>query len=652
LKTGNLFDGVSEAIDYDWTPEAPLPLDGIDEIELDFETTGLKWWAGDKPIGVAIRRPDGTAKYYPWGHEGGGNLDEGQMKEFFRREIRNKRITNLNTKFEVHMSRAWGIDLEEQGNVVADVGHYAALLDDHRYKFSLQALAQDYLQDTSQWGATDKTRMKYYHAGQVADGACQDVLRVGALKAIMRPKMTEQGLDKVRELEEDVIFAVAEMEKNAAPLDIEMLRTWEKQTEQDMLKCIYQIYRETGLKVNPDSSTDMDRLFKHLKLPVTAFTDKGRASFTDAVLKKIDHPTIRLVRRAAHLIDLRNKYIVAYSKAVGDDGLLRFNLHQLRTQKDSNDAGGVGTVSGRFSMTDENLQQVMAVEKQVDKYGEDFIIRELFIASMNGQTLEEYRAAQERGQHLFLSADAAQIEYRLFAHYAASPKILAAYKENPTLSFHQTVWELLLPFKPDLLYKPLKNLNFAKIYGAGLIKMAVMMEFITEAEGQQIRAECEASRKKHASHPRLQTAAQVDAVYKQQLPEVQELLDQARNLAEQRGYVKTILGRRSRFPDKQRTHKALNGVIQGSAADVMKLKLVELHKTRKYTGLTMRLTVHDEVCGDTGSEETAKLVNEVLNRQSLDLKVPILWDVNVGRNWASSDIEKLKKKGLFANRAA
>jgi DNA polymerase-1 len=266
-----------------------------------------------------------------------------------------------------------------------------------------------------------------------------------------------------------------------------------------------------------------------------------------------------------------------------------------------------------------SVQQVMAVEKQQAVYGDDFIIRDLFIPPAG---------------RYWLTADAKQIEYRLFAHYARSPKIIAAYRENPDLSFHKHVHELLRVYKPDLQYKALKNLNFAKIYGAGLIKLAAMMEFITETEGDAIRQRCQLDHMPYRKHPALATVLEIDAIYRRELPEVQPLLDAASKMAEQRGYVKTILGRRMRFPEKSRLHKALNGVIQGSAADIMKLKLVELHRERAYTGLTLRFTVHDEVDGDVPDEEAAARVEEVLNRPlDLDLRVPILWDVQCGLSW-------------------
>ena len=101
-----------------------------------------------------------------------------------------------------------------------------------------------------------------------------------------------------------------------------------------------------------------------------------------------------------------------------------------------------------------------------------------------------------------------------------------------------------------------------------------------------------------------------------------------------RGYVKTLLGRRSRFPSNYKTYIGLNRVLQGTASDIMKRKLVELHRERKNTGFLMRMTVHDMVGGDAQEPETLARVSEILNQQSVTVKVPILWACKQGPNWA------------------
>jgi DNA polymerase-1 len=257
-------------------------------------------------------------------------------------------------------------------------------------------------------------------------------------------------------------------------------------------------------------------------------------------------------------------------------------------------------------------------EEDTSHDDEIYLIRKLFIPA--------------RG--FLAAADAAQIEYRLFADYAKSPKILAAYEKDPWLNFHRLIYEMIRPHKPDLVYKQQKNLNFARLYGGGLIKLAEMLGYITEAQGIKIHADH--GGRVPRDHPLLQQVLEVDRIYSAEMPEVSKLSGGAQYLAQTRGYVRTLLGRRMRFPEKKRIHKALNGVIQGSAADILKRKMVEVHRERKRIGFTPRMTVHDEIVGDTVDRESASMLAEVLNRQSFDkLTIPILWETSYGSTWAS-----------------
>lgn len=612
---GPMFDNLP--VDFDWTPK-PLPsLAGIKNINFDTETDGLDWLGGSKPVGCSVHWDDGTEQYIPWGHSGGGNLPEDQCRQWAKRELRGKHLRGSKIKFDIHEMREWGVDLEEQGCTFSDIGHTAALLDDHRYRFGLDALCKDYLGEEKVGKKLDTKRMRSYHAGQVAPRAEADVRQVGALWKVMKPMIEEQGLGKVHQLEDDVIPAVIEMEKNGAKLNVELLNKWNVDMDQDIQRCLYRVGRDVGFKVDPNKNEDWVKLFTHLKLPIENFTHRGAASFTDAILRRIDDPIIKLVRRAKKLSSIKAKYIHPYLKSIGKDGKIRYELHQLKTEKGEGES--IGTVSGRFSATDENIQQVMGVERWEASFGSsEYLIRELFIA--------------DEPSYEFLSADAMQVEYRGFAHYANSARINQAYQEDPRLSFHKLIHKLLLEFKPDLIYKLVKDLNFAKIYGAGLVKMAVMLGFITEAQAQMLYEI--ADYRTRIAHPLLKETVEINEIYKRELPEATALLEEASRLAKERGYVRTILGRRSRFPGGDRAHKALNAVVQGTAADINKLKLVELHRERKRTGFKMSMTVHDEVCGSAMYPETKAMVDEILNRQSVPMRVPILWDTNTGANWA------------------
>ena len=598
--------------DSQWTPHAPPDLSRVQTVALDLETTGLKWWEDDKPIGLAITTELGTQNL-PFGHKGGGNLDESIVKEWARRELRGKHIVNLNTRFDLHFMREWGVDLEAQDCSVSDIAHSAALLDDSRTRFSLDRLARDFLGETKVGADLDPTTFSSLHAGSLAPRAEADTRQVWQIEKLLNPRLDAEHLQRVKLLENQVIWVVCEMEKNGCPIDQGRLELWLHDSEQEYLRLLWNIYRDTNLNVKVSSTKSLITLCHTLKLPLTTTPD-GRPSFTDTVLASYQHPVIEKVRRARKLASLRSKYLVKYRGAMSQDGILRYALHQLRA-----DEGG--TVSGRFSSSaltrrvGVNIQQVPSMAKQTDALGPDYLIRQL------------HRPAS--GQ--WLSADASQIEYRIFADMAQNPTVLKAYAEHPSLSFHHVVWEQMKQFKPDLLYKDLKTLNFAKLYGGGTARIAEMLGMITSEQYETLK-------RTHArtDHPLLKPAQDVMRLYDQALPEVSKMLKVAARTAQTQGYIATALGRRSRLAPAH-DYKALNRQIQGTAADVMKLKLVELHQKRKETGFIMRFTLHDEVDGDCPDQHCADQVKQILNTQSLDTTVPLLWDVSTGATWGDCD---------------
>lgn len=596
------FDMIVPARDPSWRPPEPPDLGRFKDVHLDLETTGLRWRQGDRPIGIAVVTPDGDRRYLPFGHLGGGNLDEATVKRWAREQLRGKNLFFAHSKFDAHMFYAWGINLEEQGNVLGDVLHYAALLDDHRTKYKLEDVAQEYLGEGKTLGSLDIENLKRYHAGDVAPYAMQDADLVRRLYEKMNPLLDAQHLQKVRSLEDETVFAVLEMERNAAPIDVVKLKRWVLESEQRVLKMLYDLKKLLGYPVDPQRREHLEKVFRDRKIHNSYKTATGAMSFTDEILSGIEDEAVILVRRIRKLMSLRSKYLLPYFEAIGPDALLCYQLHQLRGDHGE---GQSGTISGRFSASDKNIQQVMTAEKQLENLGPDFIIRELFEARV-GQVL---------------SADAAQIEFRLFAWLANSPTLNAAYRKDPRISFHKVVHEMVRALTVEIAYKQLKNLSFCKIYGGGIRKIALMMGVDLDVAESFVKS------------------------YDHAFPDANRLLRTAAKIAESRGFVKTLLGRRARFNPGcrcpacahrgPRYHKALNGAIQGGAADVMKQKLCELHRARKKTGFIMRMTVHDEVVGDCPDDRCREQVSEILNAQTtIKGDVPILWDVQVGPNWA------------------
>jgi DNA polymerase I-like protein with 3'-5' exonuclease and polymerase domains len=584
-----------------WRAPEPPDLRDCRELAFDLETTGLDWRGVDRPCGVAIYPRGGVPIYLPFGHRGGDNLDERRVKDWCLTQLRGRRLWGANIKFDAHMFREWtGVDLEDLGCRLSDVQHRAALLDDHRQHFGLDVLGRDIL-GVGKLQGVDLSRGAAVHpSSAVGPYAERDVELTLRLADVFEPQIAAQGLGAVADLEDDIIFPVLEMERNGAPLDVEKLERWLREAEAERQATLWDVYRETGMRVDPDRPDELAALWRKLGLPEPPTTATGRPSFTGAVLKAASHPIVDKLLHAAHLADLAIKFLIPYSKRrVGD--LLTFQLEQLRGEKG-------GTVSGRFSAHSENIQQVLSAEKQRAEYGDRYLVRELFVPRSG----------------VLVAADARQIQLRILAHYAESPRLLAAYAADPLTDFHAEVGKMLEPFVPGFPRKRLKITNFTRIFGGGRGKIASQTGMSVEETETFLVA------------------------YDRAFPEGRAFLERASRAAKTRGYVRTFLGRRQRYPDCPkhgkgqrgpcptcpRLHKAANDVIQGTEADVVKRKLVELHRQRHELGLTLRMVVHDEVVGDVADAEAAARVADVLDEQTTTLRVPILWSAKTGANWA------------------
>ncbi len=581
-----------------WTPSPPPDLSQHGTVEIDCETTGVSWQTGDRPVGIAVG-VEGRQWYLPFAHRGGGNLCGDTVKRWAERELRGKRIRNLKTKFDLHMFRVWGVDLTEEGrhNTFHDVSHSAALLDDHRRSFSLDALSTEELGE-QKLDVVPKGTIGDQPAGLVAAYAMRDVDLVRRLADVYAPRLRAEGLIEVSTLEDDVIPVVVEMEKNGTPLDLPLLERWVVESQRISETLAWELKRLTGFVVNPDAPTDMTRLFLHCGVPLTK-TSMGRASFTAPIVEAAaeQHPAIRLAWRLGKLSDLRSKYLVKYlSDQVG--GVLYPSLNQL-----ANDEGG--TISGRFSCVRPNLQQVMGQNKHDRAYGwlteygpDDFLVKRLFRPASG----------------VWCSADMKQVEYRIFVHYTKSERLIQRYLDDPDVDFHKIVGGYITPIRPDINRTEIKVFNFLSIFGGGIGAAARNLRISEEVAGDLSRT------------------------YHTEFPEARRLLNAAMSIADQRGYVKSIMGRRSRFPgnpgSRDRIHKALNCIVQPSAADANKLTLVDVYRERRRLGLTMRMNVHDSLEADLHEPMMLDDYKRVLNRQRLPLSVPLLWDIHTGPTWA------------------
>lgn len=566
-----------------------------DTLVLDFETTGLSWQTGDRPVGLAVlplsHGEPGPAIYLPFAHRQGPNLDEGAVKRWYADAVKGKRLVFHNVSFDLLMGRAWGVDVRDEAAELVDTMLLAALLDDHRRTFTLAALAE--AEGLPPKGDLEGDSIARQHAAVVAPYACRDVEITAELYRRYVPRLLAEDQAKVMALEGRTIAATVEMMANGLPFDVETAARWRRELLALAEDLLWQAFRLTGRMCDPDKAADWGYLFgrSHAQ-PGT--TPTGAPSYTaDVVQAAAEHDeAIRLVFRAGKCRDLVSKFLTPWlDKHI--NGTLYSSLFQLRS-----DDGG--TVSGRYAASG-GVHQILSSDKYDRLYGwlpSDYRLKKLFRAPEGD---------------VWWSADAKGIEMRLFADYSGSAKLIQAYTDNPRMDPHALIQSWIAPFRPTVNRTEAKQGSFSKLYGSGIATFARTLGVSREA------------------------AESIMAAYDAALPEAKTLFQRAMAVAEQRGYVRTRLGRRTRFPvqadgTRWRLHKALNGIIQGFAADLNKLALCDIYANRRALDVTMRLTVHDSTENTCPLESVAAL-SAIIQRQRYPLRVPILWDVKTGPSY-------------------
>jgi len=639
-----------ERPDNGWRPPSPPELKPGEAVGLDFEYKPGINPTKDQPIGVGIYSPGRKQSWYlPFAHEGGGNLPKEVVLRWLATEMRGRDFYAVNVKAELHQFHNLGLDPDELDLRPHDVAFAAALLNENRYSgFSLEALLEEYLPDSEerkvQPATVDPKRFYLAHAGEVAERCEADCRQHWLLHQAMQPLIIEQGLDKVLALEDAISPAVVDMERNGCLIDRPKLERWSYEVDEKINGYFKRVHDATGLGVNPNAAKDLDRLFNALSLPKPKAFDEQKKewvqNYSDEALETVDHPVIKDIRLMKQWMSLQSKYFQKYLNAIDSKNVLRFTLHQLRSDSTGEDKG---TTTGRFSCGGDrpgepkrniNVQQVPKCEDQIERLGPDYVVRELFIP--------------QPGQ-LCVASDASQIEFRLFAHYGNATKVLEAYKQNPMEDFHMLVTKLMKPGLTDpkalkAERKHMKHNNFGVIYGMGREKLARRLGHgCTCSTDWRLRDENNRLVNKfwdndyHEPSCPARLANSIMDEYHEKFPEAKGLLDTAASRARGVGFVRTLMGRRRRFPDGQRLHKALNAVVQGSAADVFKQKLLELYRARKSLGLTLRAPVHDEFVMDIADRGELPQLQELLDRQSFDLKCPLLWETGTGKNWKEAN---------------
>ena len=595
-----------------------VSLDRVDRVAVDTETTGVKY--EDRPVGLSISLPDGSDHYYRWGHEmGGNNCSKRDVLRWVKRELDRPGLT-------VFMHSA-GFDLRmlgyEMGHAhpfprarVEETGFMAALLNELEPDLTLDGLGQrhigmekegdelwDFCSQAFGGGTTRRAQAKNIwraHGDVVEPYACRDSRITLGLGDDFGPLLRDEGLSEVYEMELQLIPILLKMHMVGVPVDVNKALALKEKLGRQLVRLEREWESDYG-DVNFGSTKQLAVLFDRLKIPYKT-TELGNPSITKPDLEFIQHPVAAAITRMKKLKHFRGTFIDNYIlKNVDPNGVIHGEFHPLRNPR-------YGTRSGRFSSGGGlNLQNVPANDEEWAP-----LIRGLYVPASRTQ--------------VWGKADYSQIEFRYLAHYAGGD-LARAYNEDPDIDFHQMCAELV-----GIPRRPAKNINFGIVYGMGKKLMAAKLGLS------------------------LGEAAILLEEYHARLPEVSRLYNRADRRANQRGYIVTWGGRKRRFEARGRgyanTHKALNALLQGSAADLMKKAMIAVDDGLDWEATPMHLTVHDELDFSAPREKRARARFGRMLREKMEdfqLRVPVKLDIEWGEDWGHV---KPAERGTWMKRRA
>jgi len=620
MKT-DLFDEEEE-----WAPPSSLPdLTNCERIAIDLETRdpnlttlGPGWCRNDGyVIGFAVAAGDFVG-YFPIRHEAGGNMPEKTVINWLKKQLETPHIDKVmhNAMYDLGWLRWAGIEV--QGKII-DTMIAAPLLNENRRFYNLNSLAGEYLGEwknekmlrsaAEMHGVNPKSGMWQLHANFVGRYAEQDAAVTLRLWDRLRTDIVHEKVSSIFELESSLLPCLLDMKTKGVRVDIdkaELVQTYLKQRENNLLK---EIKEETGVAVSPWEAASIAKAFDALGLKYHRTENSNAPSFTKQFLVNHTHPI------AQKIVKLRefNKANTTFIETILEhscNGRIHCDFNPLRS-----DEGG--TVTGRFSSSNPNLQQIPARDPEIKS-----LIRGLFLP--------------EEGTK-WGSFDYASQEPRWLAHYCAQlsgvhrhpqiDNVIQMYQKG-NADFHQMVADLA-----SITRKEAKTVNLGIMYGMGRKKLAGVMG-IDEEQAKALLAQ-----------------------YHENVPFVKGIADLAAETASTSGSIRTWLGRKCRFDmwepisfgyskalkieealkeygGKGRirrafTYKALNKLIQGSSADQTKKAMVDCYKE----GLIPMLTVHDELCFSIKSKDQANRIVDIMENCIPKLNVPFEVDMALVNNW-------------------
>lgn len=628
-----------------WTNAGRVAID-IETCDPDIRKLGPGEHRDGRIIGVSFAIEDSDHAYYlPIGHATEGNMDEELVLRYLRDQADSFRgtIVGQNLSYDLGFLRKVGVVFAPAR--FRDVRLAAAILDEHAGSYRLDSIAEAMgLQGKSEggldaaalaYGLKDpKAEMWKLPARHVAEYAIRDVTLPLQLLRMQEREIEEKDLWQIYDLESDVLPIMVKMRERGVRVDELKLEQIEAKAATRELEALSRIAHITGVSITPDNINKKDAVapaLEQIGIKLTK-TDSGQVKIDASLLKGIKHPVADLLLDAKKSNKIRTTFVSSVRRSLVK-GRIHCSINQMRREDDSG-GGVVGTVSGRMSATKPNLQQQPSRDKVWGK-----LWRSIYVP--------------EDGQ-LWACMDFSSQEPRIAAHYAAeagckgADQIVQAYLDNARLDFHAKMAEIV--GNPCTIgggdcrdkgcdccsgcgydRKSAKTLFLGILYGMGEAKLCNSLGFDTYDTGRSWKG-----------RPILKAGPEGKALmsaFHEAVPFALELKEMAQWKAEKFGEVRTWGGRPSRFPQRPTGgfdwgHKALNRIIQGTAADQLKMALVALDRE----GMCPMLPVHDELDDSVDRPEDAVIRAKIME-QAMPLRVPNVVDVEIGKNWG--EIEKI-----------
>lgn len=507
-----------------------------------------------------------------------------------------------NIKYDLQVMRQVGIHVR---GVVRDTMIAAFLIDPTRNQYGIDALALNLLNfkkiATQELIGKGKNTigMDKLDLDRVARYASEDADITWRLAELFDKKLVD--LPTIRKLHDEVetplIDVLVEMESNGIAVDPKILREQSQKLGERIDHLRGEITQQAGTDFNPDSPKQLaDVLFNRLGLRVVKKTKTGPSTDVEVLEKlSLDHPVPKLMLEYRTLTKLKNTYL---------DNLTEYT--NQRTGRIHASFSQIGAETGRLSCSDPNLQNIP-------------------IRTDEGRAIRLAFVPGDREQQVLLTADYSQIELRVLAHYTQEPALVRAFEQDEDI--HRAVAAEVFNVPLDQVNKSQRNqaktINFGIIYGVTAFGLARRIDGLSVA-----------------------AAGELITAYNKRFPSIQRFMQECVAQAQDTGYVETLMGRRRPLPDinsgvinirNMSERMAINSVVQGSAADMIKIAMLNVYRRleRERRPSKLLLQVHDELVFETPRsvvEEDAEIVRQEM-QNAMSLRVPIKVEVGWGKNW-------------------